>query len=63
MKFVAKLDFYEQKECLGLILYKNVGIVRCEKDLLEAQKQIESMKKILRLFSHIFLYFFLTFAE
>lgn len=40
-----EIDFYEQKEILGLVFYKSVGIVRCEKDLLEAQKQIESIKE------------------
>ena len=40
-----EIDFYEQKELLGLLFYKNVGIVRCEKDLYEAQKQIEFMKE------------------
>ena len=40
-----EIDFYEQKELLGLVFYKNVGIVRCEKDLREAQKQIESIKE------------------
>ena len=44
-----ELDFYKIKEEIGELFYKNVGIVRCEKDLLLAQDTIKEIQSKLHL--------------
>jgi len=44
-----ELDFYKIKEEIGNLFYKNVGIIRCEKDLLCAEQKIKEIQSKLHL--------------
>ena len=42
-EFKNEIDFYEKREMVGDLLYKNVGIIRKEEELLSAKEQIEAL--------------------
>ena len=42
-EFKNEIDFYEKREIVGDLLYKNVGIIRKEEELLSAKEQIEAL--------------------
>ena len=44
-----ELDFYKIKEEIGNLFYNNVGIIRCEKDLLQAAEKIKEIQSKLHL--------------
>lgn len=44
-----ELDFYKIKEEIADLFYKNVGIIRCEKDLLSAEEKIQEIQSKLHL--------------
>lgn len=48
-EFKNEIDFYEKREMVGDLLYKNVGIIRKEEELLIAKEQIEALLNSLRL--------------
>ncbi|MEA2073876.1 MAG: FAD-dependent oxidoreductase [Campylobacterota bacterium] len=48
-EYKNEIDFYVKREEIGSLLYKNVGIVRTQEELLFAKEEIESLKKQLPL--------------
>jgi len=49
IEYTNEIDFYQKREFIGDLLYKNVGIVRTKQELLIAQEEIRSLQSSLSL--------------
>ena len=45
--FTNEINFYEKREELGVLFYKQVGIVRRKSELIDAKEEIEKLQKLL----------------